>query len=197
MNWQVWQQVQMLASIAQFALYIAGFLKYKDRLEDLADDLVGWSDSGFDRYKTLRDKDPEFYDYYNTLPDYEQCESNIKRARGAAAARYGERLRNSYRTIAGYTPHQRVAVTNLLGSDMAMAPSMKRTQTLIAERARQDDHELQRWQAIIAAPTNSAVTNDVGNIITASFKSLSAFGQGANSAGVAIGTQLFNGGINQ
>ena len=185
----------MLASIAQFVLYIAGFISYKNRLEDLADDLVDWSEAGFNRYKTLRDKDPEFYDYYNTLPDYEQCESNIKRARGAAAARYGERLRNSYRTISGYTPLQQVAVTNLLGSDMAMSPSMKRTQTLIAERGRQDDHALQRWQAIIASPTNSAVTNDVGNIISASFKSLSAFGQGANSAGVAIGTQLFNGSL--
>lgn len=192
MAWQVWQNVQLLASISQFVLYLAGFANYKSRLEDLADELTDRSDEQFTRYQELRNKDPEFFDYYNTLPDYEICESNIKRSRGAAAARYGEKLRGSLPTINGYTPLQRVAVTNLLGADMAMSPAMKRTQTLIAERARQDDYELQRWQAIVAAPTNSAATNDVGNIISASFKSLSAFGQGVNSAGVSIGTQLFN-----
>ena len=169
MEFQIWQQVQMVASIAQFALYLIGFNKYKDRLEDLADELVSRSDEQLERYKELRGKDPEFFEYYNTLRDYETCESNIKRSRGAAAARYGEKLRSSLPTVNGYTPLQRVAVTNLLGADMAMSPAMKRTQTIIAERARQDDHELQRWQAIIAAPTNSASRNDVGNIISSSF----------------------------
>jgi len=192
MTEQVWRNVQTLASIAQFALYLIGFANYKSKLEDIADDLVDRSDEALDRYKDLRSKDQAFFDYYNTLPDYEECPSNIKRARGAAASRYGERLRNSYRTINGYTPLQRVAVTNLLGADMAMSPSMKRTQTLIAERSRRDDHELQRWQAIISAPTNAAAGNDVSNIIQSSFKSLSAFGQGVNSAGVSLGTQLFN-----
>ena len=191
MAWHLWQQAQMFAAVAQFVLYIAGFISYKDRLEDLADELVTRSDEQFARYKELRDKDPEFFEYYNTLPDYEVCESNIKRSRGAAAARYGEQLRRAYQTVRGYTPLQKVHLTNMLGADMAMAPAMKRTQTLIAERSRLDDLELQRWQAIIAAPTNSAATNDVGNIISASFRSLSAFGQGANSAGVSIGTQLF------
>ena len=191
MNWQVWQSVQMAASIAQFVLYIAGFINYKNRLEDLADELETRSDAQFQRYKTLRDNDQKFNDFYKDLPDYETCLSNIKRARGAAASRYGEGLRRSFGTVRGYLPHQRVAIVNMLGQDMAMSPAVKRAQVCIAERSREDTHLLNRWQAIVSAPTNASVTNDVGNIIKASFTSLGAFGQGANSAGTAIGAQLF------
>ena len=191
MGWQIWQNTQMLASIAQFVLYITGFNSYKKRLVDLADEATARSDDAFTRYQALRDKDPEFFDYYKTLPDYEICESNIKRARGTAAAEYGTAIRRAYSTVSGYTPFQRVTLANALGNNMASSPAMKRAQTLIAERGRQDDHVLQRWQAVISAPTNPAASNDVSNIVQASFRSLGAFGQGVNSAGAAIGTQLF------
>ena len=194
MNEGIWRNAQTLLAVAQFALYIVGFLNYKNKLDDLAEDLTEKSDEQFARYKELRETDQEFFDYANTLPDYEECESNILRSRGAPGTRYGEAIRGTYQANNGYTPLRNVAVANLLGKDMASAPSLKRAQTKIAERANKDDHELQRWQAIISAPTQSAPTNDVSSVIQASFKSLGAFGRGANAAGVSIGQSYFNNG---
>lgn len=191
MAWQVWQNVQLLASISQFILYLVGFNNYKDRLEDLADEHVERSDTKTEQYKELRSHDQEYYDYYNTLPEYEVCQSSIKRSRGTALAEYGNAVRRAFGTVNGYTPLQRVSLANTLGNNIAAAPAMKRAQTLISERAREDDHILDRWQAIISAPTHPAATNDTSAIVAASFRSLGAFGQGVNSAGTAIGTQLF------
>lgn len=188
---QVWQNVQTSAALAQFVLYLTGFNNYKNKLEDIADELENDATAAAARYQELRNKDPEFHTYYDELPEYEQCDANIKRSRGAATARYGDTLRRTYQTNNGYTPLRNVAVANLTGKDMAISPSIKRAQTIVTERARQDDHVLERWQAIIAAPTHAAANNDSSAVIQASFRSLSAFGQGANSAGVALGTQLF------
>ena len=190
----IWRNASTLLAIAQFALYIAGFSRYKSKLEDIADSQEEFSDAKSGRYKELRNNNPEFYDYYNELPEYEQCESNILRSRGAPGARYGEAIRGTYQANNGYTPLRNVAVANLLGKDMSSAPSLKRAQTVIAERAIQDDHTLQRWQAVISSPIQSSGATDVSNIIQSSFKSLGAFGRGANAAGVSIGQNYFNNG---
>ena len=190
-----WQIAGLVLQLVQMILYIAGFIKYKERLEQWAEQLKTWADEKFEAYKTLRDRDPDFFDYYDSLPNYEICESNIQRSKGAAFADYGKAMRRSLPTVRGFSRLQKAALANHLGQNAVQASAVKRVQTTITERARQDDHILQRWQAVVNSPTNPAAHNDVSNIIKLSFNSLHAFGQGANSAGAALGTGLYRTGI--
>lgn len=190
-----WQIAGLLLSFLQMVLYIAGFIKYKEKLEELADQLTEWADEKFDAYRNLRNKDKDFFDYYDALPDYVECESNIQRSKGAAFADYGKALRRSLPTTRGFTRLHKAAIANHLGQNAVQASAMKRVQTKITERAKVDDHTLQRWQAITNSPTNPAAYNDVSNIIKLSFNSLHSFGQGANSAGAALGVGLYQTGI--
>lgn len=186
-----WELAGFLLSLVQMLLYIAGFNKYRKRLNSLTTELLDRADGRKVAYKDLRDKDPEFYSYYKSLPGYGECATNIQRGRGAALASYNSDLRRSVKHVNGYSQAQRVNLTNRFSENVLHAPAMSRTITQIAERRRVDDHVLQRWQAIVSAPTNPSVTADYGSIIKSSFATMGAFGQGANSAGVAVGSLAF------
>lgn len=190
-----WQVAGLVLQLVQMILYIAGFIKYKERLEELAEDLIAKADQKFSIYKTLRDRDSDFFDFYNNLPDYTECDSNIRRSKGAAFADYGKAMRRVLPSVRGFTPLQKSAVANSLGQNPVQASAIKRVQTKIAERARVDDHVLQRNQAIISSPISTSVATDVSGVIKLSFNSLYAFGQGANSAGAGLGTSLYQTGI--
>ena len=185
-----WQIAGMVLMAIQLYLYIEGFNNHRKRLEQLAEDLRGRANEKFAAYKDLRDKDPDFYDYYKSLPDYTECVSNIKRSKGAAFFSYGQQLRRTLPTVRGYLPMQKAALANLLGGDPVYRSSMKRVQTKIAERSRVDDHVLERWQAIVSAPTNPSAVQDYGVLINSSFKSLQAFGQAANASLYTAGISL-------
>lgn len=186
-----WQIASLVMALVQFILYIQGFNNYRKRLEQLAENQRQRANEKFCAYKALRDKDIEFYAYYKTLPDYEECESNIQRAKGAAFYSYGSQMRRALPTVHGYLPFQRSAIANMLGEKAVYQTAMKRVQTKIAERSRVDDHLLERWQAIVSAPTNPSGTQDYSAIIESSFKSLQAFGQGANAALSQLGVSLY------
>ena len=164
-----WQIAGLVLSLVQFLLYIAGFIKYKDKLEDLADSLISKADEKMAAYKLLRSRDPKFFDFYCDLPLYTQCDSNIRRSKGAAFADYGKAMRRVFPTVNGYTPYQRAALAHGLGQNPVQASAVKRMQTHIAERAREDDHLLRRWQAITGSPTNVSSNMDVTPIIKQSF----------------------------
>lgn len=186
-----WQIASLVMSIVQLIMYIEGFNKYRKRLEELAEALRKRANEKFCAYKALRDRDIEFFAYYKNLPDYDECESNIQRAKGAAFYGYGQSMRRALPTVRGYLPMQKAALANLLGADPVYRTAMKRVQTKIAERSRVDDHVLERWQAIVSAPTNPSGTQDYGAIIESSFKSMQAFGQGANAAMTQLGISLY------
>ena len=183
----------LVLSILQMGFYLSAVDKYKDRLEDYAEYLHDCADRMKEKYVSLRDCDPDFYAYYKSLPDYNICETNIQRSKGAAFFGYGSRLRQSLSTVRGYTPLAKVHLNNLVSSQAVSQSAITRVDTLIRERNRQDEHTLERWAAIIGAPvgveSHSPAASKV--IIGESFKSLKAFSQGFNSAGALFGRSLF------
>lgn len=189
----LWELAPLALSILQFVLYIAGFRKYCERLEELAEDLQVRAEERYEQYQMLRDRDPEFYAYYDGLPDYSICESNVKRSKGAAFAAYGNDLRRGYGVVRGYTPLAKVQLTGTFADNAIFNSSLHRATTLINERSRVDGHVLQRWNAIVDTPIHieGASSHNVGHIINQSFKTLRAFGQGANAAGTQLGASLY------
>jgi len=185
-----WEIAGLVLSVAQMLMYINGFNNYKSRLNSLTDELKARADAKAAAYKTLRNKDSEFYAYYQGLPDYATCQSNIDRARGAAFASWGSQMRHSLRAVNGYAQLQKVNIANSFAENAVFAPAVARAMTEIQERKRVDQHVLNRWQAIVSAPTYPSAVTDYSSIINTSFSSLTAYGQGANSAGVAIGSSL-------
>lgn len=188
-----WQIASNVMALVQLILYLEAFNEHRKRLEQLAESLRDKANEQFCAYKALRDKDIEFYSYYLNLPDYQECESNIQRAKGAAFYGYGANFRRMLPTVRGYLPQQRAALANYLGAEPIFRTAMKRVQTKIAERARVDDHVLERWQSIVSAPTNPSNTQDYGPVIESSFKSLEAFGKAANASLYQLGIGLYRG----
>jgi len=187
-----WEIAGLVLSLVQFLLYLAGFNKYRKRLGSLATELVGRADEQFDAYKTLRDKDPAFYDYYKALPDYKKCDRDSRRTRGTAMNNYGSALRSSLRTVNGYTPLQRISLVNALSVQPINLVGAELTKNEMQERLRVDSHLLNRWQAIVGAPVRPANVSDVSSIIRSSFSSMKSFGKGANSAGISLGKSFYN-----
>lgn len=188
-----WEISALILQAVQMGLYLTALDHYRDKLEDLAQDLCDYADANRDQYLIFRQCDPDFYDYYKTLPDYEQCDSNVQRAKGAAFHGYGSRLRRALRTNRGYTPLTKVHLNNMVSNDAVAQSALTRAVTCIKERKYEDNHVLERWSAIVSAPigvegSHAAATSA---IIRQSFSNLKSLGQGFNSAGAAFGTQLF------
>lgn len=188
-----WQIASIVLQVVQLGLYITALEHYKDKLEEFADWLCDSADDNRDRYLEYRECDPDFYDYYKSLPDYTQCDSNVKRSKGAAYHGYGSRLRRSLRTTRGYTPMTKVHLNNMLSSDAIAQTALTRATQRIKERRYEDNHVLARWSAIVSAPigVERYYTGASTTIIQESFRNLKALGQGFNSAAAAFGSQLF------
>lgn len=188
---QFWQIASLVMSLVQLLLFIDAFNHYRAKLEELADDLRKKANERFCALKALRDRDVEFFTYFNNLPDYFQSNSNVMRSRGAALSIYADKLRSTIPTVRGFLPAQKAALANLFGCELMNRVSMKRVQTEIAERSRVDDHTLQRWEALISATTSPSGVFDYGSIVDSSFKSLEAFGKAANASLYQFGTGLY------
>lgn len=142
-------------------------------------------------YETLRARDKEFWEYHCNLPDYNECESNIQRSKGTAWNRYGSDLRKTRRSLNGFQRHAMVGISQHFSRTAIAESAQRRVTAKTKERARVDDHILQRWDAIISSPTNASVSVNISTAIEASFHTLGSFGKGANSAGLALGSQLW------
>lgn len=193
MGTNLWQIASLVLSVVQMGLYLAAINKYKGRLEDLAEDLCKLADAEMEKYCEFRDCDPDFYEYYKTLPDYEPCDSAIKRSKGAAFFKYGESVRRRQHSNRGYTPLAMVHWNQYHGQDAVYEAAVTRALTCINERQRRNDHVLERWSAIVNAPVGVErySPSTLNPIINAQFKTLTQFGRGFNSAGAAFGTSLF------
>lgn len=188
-----WQLAPIVLQILQMGFYLNAIDKYKDKLEDLAEWLCQCADTEKEKYKSFRDCDPDFYDYYKTLPDYEVCESAIKRNKGEAFYKYGANLRRRIRTTRGYNKLAKVHWNNQLSAQAINEAAVSRAVACIRERKRRDNHILERWSAIISAPVGVEryQASIINNAINTSFSSLKGYSRGFNSAGVAFGTSLF------
>lgn len=189
-----WEIASLLLQIAQMALYLDAIDKYKEKLDELAAWLCDTADINKEFYKEFKDCDPDFYEYYKTLPDYAICESAVKRAKGVGFHVYGENLRSSFQSNRGFTPLKRIHYNQMFGHEPLVAVANHRAGTYIQERNRVQDHTLERWKAIVGAPVNIEAysANITSVIIKQSFNHLHSAAQGFNSAGAAAGTTLYN-----
>jgi len=151
------------------------------------------ADTEKEKYKSFRDSDPDFYEYYKTLPDYVECQSAIKRSKGEAFYNYGANLRRRIRTTRGYNKLANVHLNNMLSSQAINEAAISRAVTCVRERKRRDNHVLERWSAIISAPVGVErhQASIINGVVNSSFSSLKGYSRGFNSAGAAFGTSLF------
>lgn len=188
-----WEIAGLILNVVQLGLYLTSLDKYRDKLEDFADWLCDTADANRDQYLLLRGCDPDFYEYYKTLPDYQICQSSIMRSKGAAWHNYGSQLRRSIRTTRGYNKMANLNINYLLGSNAVAQSGLTRSVRIIKEKELVDDHILERWSAIVGAPIGveryyAGATN---TIIQESFRNIKSLSQGFNSAAASFGTQLY------
>jgi len=188
-----WQIASLILEVVQLGLHLAGLNHYKGKLEDFAGELCDWADDDKAEYLALRASDPDFYDYYKTLPDKQICQSAINRGKGAAFHGYGAKMRRALKTTRGYTPMVKVHLNNTLSQDAIAQTHLTRTVTAIKERRLHDSHILERWSNIVSAPVGVERYNSGASsaIIQQSFTNLKSLGRGFNSAGAAFGTTLY------
>ena len=188
-----WEIASLVLQVLQMGYYLNAVDEHKDKLEELAQWLCDTADAEAAVYQSFRDCDPDFYQYYMTLPDYEECESAINRNKGAAFHRYGASFRGNVGNIRGYTPMAKVHLNNLSAEAAVAQASLDRSVTKIRERSRSNAHTLERWSAIVSAPVavEAYRPSIVNGITNQSFRSLKGAAQGFNSAGAAFGKTLF------
>lgn len=188
-----WQLAPLVLQIIQMIAYISAIRKYKGKLEDLADWLCECADKEAEKYMSFRDCDPDFYAYYKTLPDYEVCDSAIKRNKGESFYNYGANLRRRIRTVRGYNKFAKVHWNNMLSAQAINEAAVARAVTCIRERRRRNNHILERWSAIVSAPVavERYQASIINGVVQSSFNSLKGYSRGFNSAGAAFGTSLF------
>jgi len=189
-----WEIASLIIQVAQMTYYLDGLDKYKEKLDELADWLCTTADENKEYYKEFRDCDPDFYEYYKTLPEYAVCESAVKRNKGVGFYQYGESLRRSFSSSRGFTPLERVHFNQLYAHEPLDIVARSRANTLNKERHISNLHTLQRWQAVVNAPVGVEryASSTTTAIIQSSFKTITSLSQGFNSAGVAFGKSLFN-----
>ncbi len=189
----LWQISGLVLSVAQAAFHYASLQKYVSRLEDLADDVTGYADAERIHYEEFREADPDFYAYYQGLPGYNVCDSNILRSKGKPFAKYGNDVRRMKRLTRGFAPLGNVHHANQVVKEIVSESAVQRAVTAVAENARVDDHVLERWSAIVSAPVGQERYSNTfySSIINQSFESLKAHGRGFNSAGVSVGNYLY------
>lgn len=190
-----WETAGLSLSFIQMVLYLVMMYRYQEKLREYAGKLSDWANETEEVYKEFRELDPEFYDYYKNLPEYEVCDSAVERNRGEAWRAWGASMRASMRTTRGYTPLTNAHINHLVVDKTSMLDSvaMRRANALITERHRVNTELLEKWSAIVSSPVNveSYGSGAMGAVIKDSFKSMTNFGQGFNSAGSAFGTQLY------
>lgn len=174
-------------------MHLSALLKYRAKLEELADWLETTADKERVEYNKFRSLDPLFYDYYKNLPDYEICGSNIQRSKGEAFYNYGAKTRRRIRNIRGYAPLSKVTINNSFATQAVKETGIARAITHVRERERRDNHILERWSAIVSAPVaveryQPAI---IDNITRSAFRSMKSHARGFNAAGVQLGTSLF------
>lgn len=189
-----WEIAGIALSIGQMVAHLRMIKRYENKLEDYAADLHNWAYQDEGVYRDFRNEDPLFYDHYRNSPLYDVCDSAVMRASGAGYHSWGKGLRDSMRSTRGYSPLSRVHLNHLIAdrSHFTSSAAMGRASILNAERRRRDEHILERWRAIVDAPVGIErySASGMSQVISSSFKSLQAYAQGFNAAGVQLGTHI-------
>lgn len=184
-----WEISGLVLSAVQLGVYIDKVGDYKEKLETYADYLETVADNNRAIYEGFRNSDPSFYSYYQGLPSYSICNSSVHRSKGASLFAYGNELRSLTQTTRGYSQLEKVHINNMAGNRFVAKSALDRGRTHIKERARQNDHTLERWAAIVSAPVGVEryQASAMNNVIESSFRSLTSASQGFNSAGISFG----------
>lgn len=193
MSVTAWQITELVASIILLQKQISAFSDYTSKLKSFAGQIGTWADEDKGHYQALRANDIDFYNYYRNLPDYTVCDSAIDRSKGAAFYRYGSQLRRGMRTNRGYTPMTNVHLNNMLSPQAVAEVAVNRSVRTIKEKNIMDDHVLERWSAITGAPVGVERyhAGATSAIISESFRNIKSLGQGINSAGATLGSQIY------
>lgn len=179
-------------SLAQMIYYMEALDTYKDGLETMAKAATGWADAEAGYYKEFHNAEPAFYSYYMSLPDYDVCDSNIRRTKGRSFQTYGVKLREAAKVTRGFTPLANVLVSNSLGDDTVKNVAVERASRYNNEQTRANHAVLRRWNAIATAPVGAEenMSNAIGGIVRDGFDQFKSAAHGFNSAGAAFGVSL-------
>lgn len=194
-NTPYWEIAGLALSVLQMGIYLKMLRDYEKKLLDYASNLNSWADQDKSAYIFFRDADPSFYSYYTSLPDYDVCEASTRRVMGAGFHAYGKTLRSTIGVTRGYTPLVKAHANALIAdnSHAVSSSAMMMASVITAERRRKMEHSMERWRAIIDAPVGVERYSPapLQSVISQTFKSVTSFAQGFNSAGTAFGTQLY------
>ena len=189
-----WEIAAFALAAAQAVFYLAGLIKYKNKLEDYADKALTWAEQDKVHYAEFRSADPAFYAYYMGLPEYNSCESAVRRQRGAAFNRIGQAARMANDQVAGYRPLARIGIQmERLDGFVAIAHTGRGAQKNIEETTA-NAYAINKASIIASAPTGTEGVN-AAPVLTAmgatALASMSNMGQGINSALVGMGTVAY------
>ena len=186
----------LVLSVMQMVFYYKMYEKYKEKLNTLAEKLVQYGTEDEAIYRTIRNSDLNFYNWYRNLKDkirYDACNSRVSRSKGTAFLKYGDALREIKSSNKGYTPLKMVSANAKTGNIAVRMSAIRRSASWVIEHKYQDDSILTGWNAIVTAPVG--VEGDVAraydSLITSYTNQMRGAGQGFNSAGAMFGTALY------
>lgn len=145
------------------------------------------------RYHQMRNRDKDFKDWYDRVPNYDVCERGIYRSKGHASQELGSAMRKLTRMNNGYTPLAMVGKVAQGTMGFVKYTSSVRAYNHNAEMKRKMEDQLLHWRMLVSIPVeqegNYANFNPA---ISAWTQSMGNWAQGFNSGAAAFGTSLYN-----
>lgn len=188
-----WELSQVFLSVVQMAFYLINVVKYVEKLDEMGDTLENLAKKHRSRYEEFRNKDPEFYAWYENLPKYSVCESGIRRGKGEAFHKLGNVFRKLSRMNNGYTPLTMVGRVSENTMDLLKVTGLTRALNYNSEQKRDAVDRMAHWKTIVSIPVERE--GDYGYFskpVESMMNSLKANSEGFNSAGAAFGSSLYN-----
>lgn len=188
-----WQLASIVLSILQMYLYCEAMEDYYTKLNELAEKLISWARDEEDIYfKEFRDCDPDFYDWYRMMPEYNYCPSIVNRSKGKMLREFGKGMRALEKHASATSPWSGINAASRLGYVTVPGVGLRRTMNHFDELKLVDDTLVRKWETIVTMPIgredNPVAYKDIAQLYSQSFQQ---FGQGVNSAGFAFGRSLY------
>jgi hypothetical protein len=186
-----WEIASFALQAAQAVLYLIALSKYKGKLEDYAEASLSWAGEDRGYYAEFRSADPDFYEYYMNLPEYEPCMNSVRRQRGVVFRKLGEGSRLAIDAMSAFRPLSRLKVPMDKIGQFAGFVQKGRAVQEDKEQVRKNAYVINKWSLISSAPTGAEGVNMSAGLVPMAkqaMDSFSAMGQGFNSALVGMGT---------
>lgn len=202
-----WELSGIFLSVIQMMIALERIEKYKEKLVNMGkvlfnckeeydpencDDLESLALKHRCRYFQFRSKDADFYNWYKNLPNYEVCESGIRRGKGKASQDVGRAFRKYVKMNNGYTP---LAMVGKVGEGLmgfAEYTGAIRAQNHNAEMKRKMEDQLLHWKTIVSIPVEQEGNyGGFASPIKIWTESMANWGQGFNSGAAGLGRSLY------